>query len=320
MRQQTQTTRKPQNRMLLPVFKGKLIEFAFHLKKQGKSESTIKTQCGSIRNLYNLAADLNNAESVKEIVALKECSNGTKQNLINAYRNFATYMGIKLSEMPKYRAKSKLPFIPTESELDQLIACAGPKLQPYLQTLKETFARAGEIAALKWRDVDLERHITTINDAEKNSNPRQIEISDKLVTMLKRIPKTSELVFGENAAKRMRQLFHWTRTRLAYRTQNPRIKQIHLHSFRHWGATMLYHDTKDIMLVMARLGHKSITSTQIYVKLLKTGNRDEYISKVATTLEEAETLIESGFEYVTDMQIGQMSYKLFRKKKPWRPS
>jgi len=82
---------------------------------------------------------------------------------------------------------------------------------------------------------------------------------------------------------------------------------------------MLYHETKDIMHVMARLGHKSITSTQIYVKLLKNGNRDEYVCKVATTLEEAQILIESGFEYVTSMQIGKTTYQMFRKKKPWRP-
>ena len=37
--------------------------------------------------------------------------------------------------------------------------------------------------------------------------------------------------------------------------------------------------------------------------------------KVATTLEEAQSLIEDGFEYVTDMKIGEMTYKLFRKKK-----
>jgi hypothetical protein len=39
-----------------------------------------------------------------------------------------------------------------------------------------------------------------------------------------------------------------------------------------------------------------------------------------TTLEEAQTLIEGGFEYVTSVQTGQMNYKLFRKKKQWRPS
>lgn len=128
-----------------------------------------------------------------------------------------------------------------------------------------------------------------------------------------------ELVFGERAAKRMRKNFHWTRTRLAYRTRNPRIKQIQLHTFRHWYGTMLYHSTKDIMLVKDRLSHKSITSTQIYVQLLQGKGKEEYASKVATTLEEAQTLIESGFEYVTDMQFGEMAYKLFRKRKPWRP-
>lgn len=207
-----------------------------------------------------------------------------------------------------------------ESELDQLIACAGPKLQPFLQALKETGARSGEVASLRWIDLDFERHIVTINNAEKGSNSRQIDISEKLVAMLKRIPQESELVFGSNAVKRMRKSFHWTRTRLAFRTQNQRIEKIHIHSFRHWFGTMLYHNTKDIMLVKEKLGHRSITSTQVYFQLLQGHGKEEYVSKAATTLEEAQTLIESGFEYVTSMQVGQTVYKMFRKKKPWRPS
>jgi len=183
-------------------------------------------------------------KALKKQCFLKKWSNGTKKNALNAYKNFATLLGLTLPEMPEYKAQSKLPFIPNESELDQLIACAGPKLQPFLKTIKETFARTGEVAALKWQDVDLERHIITINDAEKNSNPRQIEISEKLVTMLKRLPQSGDLVFGENATKKMRQLFH---------------------------------DTKDVVLVKNTLGHKSITSTQIYVKLLQTSNREEYV-------------------------------------------
>lgn len=127
-------------------------------------------------------------------------------------------------------------------------------------------------------------------------------------------------IFQSNANKRMRKLFHWTRKRVAFRTQNQRIKRIHLHSFRHWFGTMLYHNTKDIMLVKEKLGHRSITSTQIYVQLLQGHRKEEYVSKAATTLEEAETLIESGFEYVCDMKTGQTTYKLFRKKKPWQPS
>jgi len=40
---------------------------------------------------------------------------------------------------------------------------------------------------------------------------------------------------------------------------------------------------------------------------------------VTTTLEEMKKLIEQGFEYVTDTKIGKTTYKLFRKKKAWRP-
>ncbi len=129
---------------------------------------------------------------------IKQCARA-KKNVLNAYQNFAEFANITLTDMPEYKQETKLPFIPKESELDQLIACAGPKLQPFLQTLKETGARSGELASLKARarervDVDLEEHFVTINNAEKGSNPRQIEISDKLVTMLKRIPQESELV------------------------------------------------------------------------------------------------------------------------------
>jgi len=251
------------SRMKLEDFKGKLVEFAFWLKKKGRAEMTIRTQCGNLRTLYNLGADLYDCENVKSVVALKNWSNGMKKNVLTAYQSFAKFANIPLTEVPEYKQKTKLPFIPNESELDQLVACAGPKLQPFLQALKETGARSGEVAALKWEDVDFERHIATINNAEKGSNPRQLEMSEKLVTMIKRIPQGGELVFGVNANERMRRNFTQTRARLAFRTQNQRIKKIHLHSFRHWYGTMLYHHTKDIMLVKQKLGHQSITSTQV---------------------------------------------------------
>ena len=316
---QKQIEGKQTSSLTLQEFKGKMLEFAFYLKKNGKKNTTIKSQTGNLKNLYYSGANLSDPESIKIIVAEKDCSSGTKRQLIYTYENFAKFLKIKLPEMPEYKIKPKLPFIPTESELNMLIACAGPKLQPFLQTLKETGARSGEVAAIQWIDIDFERRIVTINNAEKGSNPRQIEVSDKLLTMLKRIPQDQDLVFEANANTRMRKNFHSIRARLAFRTKNRRIKQIHLHSFRHWFACMLYHHTKNIMLVKEKLGHRSITSTQVYVQLLQTSGKEEYISQTATTLEEMTKLIEQGFEYVTDTKIGEMTYKLFRKKKAWRP-
>jgi hypothetical protein len=50
-----------------------------------------------------------------------------------------------------------------------------------------------------------------------------------------------------------------------------------------------------------------------YIQLVEvlSKNEDEYICKAANTLEQAKELIETGFEFVTDMD----GYKLFKKRK-----
>ncbi len=95
--------------------------------------------------------------------------------------------------------------------------------------------------------------------------------------------------------------------------QDPSIKTIRLYDLRHYFATMLYHKTKDILLVKRQLGHKSINNTLIYIDLEATlyNTKDEWTHIVAKTLDEACKAIDTGFEYVTDMD----GFKLFRKRK-----
>ena len=96
---------------------------------------------------------------------------------------------------------------------------------------------------------------------------------------------------------------------------NPRILQITMYTLRHWKATMLYHQTKDILYIMKFLGHKNIRNTLIYVTIESTifglEDSDEFTVKVAETLKDACNLLGAGFEYVTDMD----DKKLFRKRK-----
>ncbi len=87
--------------------------------------------------------------------------------------------------------------------------------------------------------------------------------------------------------------------------------KIHFHTLRHWKATDEYRKTRDILHVMQLLGHRSINNTLIYIQLSNVGQGDDYVCKVAKTLQEATQLIEGGYEYVTDMD----GYKLFRKRK-----
>ncbi|MHC3130005.1 MAG: site-specific integrase [Candidatus Bathyarchaeota archaeon] len=92
---------------------------------------------------------------------------------------------------------------------------------------------------------------------------------------------------------------------------NTTIQQIRLYDFRHYYATMLYHKTKDLLHVKARLGHKDLRTTLRYTQLLETLEDDEYHCKTATNIKEATQLIETGFEYVAEKD----EIALFRKRK-----
>jgi hypothetical protein len=61
---------------------------------------------------------------------------------------------------------------------------------------------------------------------------------------------------------------------------------------------------------MQLLGHKNIQNTLVYTHLVNFGSED-YVCKVAKTIDDAKSLIENGFEYVTSFQDA----KLFRKLK-----
>jgi len=211
-------------------------------------------------------------------------------------------------EKPKYRSKRKLPYVPLETELDQLIGGTSKTISTFLQVLKETGGRLGEIARIRWEDIDFKRKVISINYPEKGSDPRQVKVSSKLLAMLDNIPRKRKTVFANKL--QMSNQFYKQRKRLIRKLENPNLGRIGFHSFRHWHGTMLYHKTKNLVYVQERLGHRNIKNTRLYVKLV-CFEGDEYHSATAKTVEEACKLVDTGFEYVCDID----DVKLFRKRK-----
>jgi len=317
MQRQTQTQTSAQNRAT-QVLKGEMVSFMFHLSKLELNEKTIYCRVRNLELLFRNGADLRSPESVKMILATKKVwSKGFKKNLLQAFKTYAKWKKIDLSnvELPKYKVGARLPYVPKQSLLDQLIAGAGWKTGAFLRLLLETGARTIEAACLQWSDIDAENRSIAIRNPAKNGLPRQIHVSEKCIEMLMRQPRNGEeYVFGKDPdriRKRMRANFHWARGHIAAKTANKDLLKIHLHTFRHFFATKLYLQTRDIRYVQKKMGHRSITSTTIYENSEPNQEVETYTVKAVTTREEAEKLMALGYEFHYRTQDG---VDLFRKK------
>ena len=296
--------------------KGKIIEFMWILKKQGYSEQTIRSYVTLLNTLVAKGANILDPEDVKKAIATKLKHPTTQWNYCNFYDSFVKHMKLTW-EKPRYKPREKIPFIPTEQELDQLISSTGWKISVILQTAKETAMRIGEILRLRWENVDPQRRVIIIDDPEKGSKPGISPISQNLVERILRLPKTTDRIFGTTKVTTATSTLTQARKRIAQKLNNPRLLRITFHTFRHWKATVEYHRTKDILHVQELLRHRNIRNTLVYITIEKGlfGQQcmDEYHVKVADNVEEAAKLVEVGFEYVTgDYGDGG---KIFRKRK-----
>ena len=286
-----------------------VFSFLWYCKKAGFRDSTIE---GFSKVLKHLAryVELNNPNEVLSFLASKKVSEARKEVIANCYAKYCKWKGLPFSK-PKYRRVKKLPFVPYESEVDMLISALPKRLSVFCQLIKETGARPGEAWNLKWIDINAKTNTVAINKPEKNSNPRIIKVSSSLIARLQNLPRLTDYVFKTNPKAKFKTLarrFFEYRRKIANELHNPRLNKVSFLSLRHFKATMEYKRTKDILYVKELLGHVDIKNTLVYTHLVNFEN-NEWICKVASTVEEAKQLIEAGFEYVTEID----GKKLFRK-------
>jgi len=293
---------------------------SYLLSKKSIKPATIKRKVKTVKSLLKHSLDLNNVDSV--VTFMNQCSgaSGTKDIAIDSYRDYLDMLGLTSVKLPHIRREEKYPFIPLETELEQLISAVRIKMSTFLRLLKEGALRPIEAWMLEWKDTNIPNRNVTITPA-KYSKPRRFKVSEQRFNMLMAMPKKNDYVFSPsgNHERFSEELEHFARnfvkvrTRIAIKLQNRRLRQISLKTFRHWKATTEYIKTKDIVHVKEMLGHININNTLKYIYLANAiaNNEDSFVCKVAKTIEEASSLIESGFDYVTEME----GIKIFRKRK-----
>ncbi|MGV1099145.1 tyrosine-type recombinase/integrase [Thiovibrio sp. JS02] len=132
-----------------------------------------------------------------------------------------------------------------------------------------TGARASEIFALTWADVDLNSGIITIKDTKNNRN-RPAFMTEAVKAMLQARTKgqPSELVFPGRGGKRIAQISHSFDRVVAQLGLNEGIsdrrQRITFHSLRHTYASWLVANGTDIYTVKELMGHSDLKLTARY--------------------------------------------------------
>lgn len=139
-----------------------------------------------------------------------------------------------------------------------------------IELLLLTGSRKNEINALRWQEVDLERGCMNLKDTKTGF--RKIPLSERAIQILRRRSKwrKSDLVFPSRTGKTAISLRKpWERLRTAAEIGPENT----LHTLRHTFATQAAANGKSAWEIQELLGHKSIQTTSIYVKIANDQNR-----------------------------------------------
>jgi len=283
----------------------------WELKKGGQSEGTLRAKGDRLRYLAK-RVNLDDPETVKGFIANQAgWSNAYRQGVAYAYNSYVLANGLSW-ELPHFRIEDRLPRIPTEEKINQVIVRARGKYVLVFSILRDTGMRPIELERTRTRDIDLERGTITVRTA-KGGAGRTVQVRRQTLALLREyLGKHSFGLNDRPFPRRKKMTGRWVRLRntVASKLMNPTFKTIRLYDLRHFAATMTYHKTRDILYTQRMLGHRCLRSTLRYVQLIAFRD-DDYASAVARTVEEVRQLVEAGFEYMTEVE----GIKVFRKRK-----
>lgn len=194
--------------------------------------------------------------------------------LFSAACNIAIKEWRWLDENPFHDAKRPAPpasrdRLATDDEIERILLATGYDDQGVPTTVAarvgaavvfavETAMRAGEICALRWRDV--EAKVVVLSDGKTRAAARRVPLSGRARTLLQQLrgaqePKADALCFGLTS----RQIdANWRKCR-----DRALVSDLHFHDLRHVAITRL---AKRISLLdLARaVGHKDLRMLQVY--------------------------------------------------------
>ena len=265
-----------------------------------KIEKTIRPRLGSIPLAKLRPRDLDNAYDAWQASGLSPTTVHHYHAILSAALNLAVRRG-DLPSSPAARSepppnRSKVPTVPTIEELDMLIRTAAesdPVFATVIAIAALTGARRGELAALRWSDVDLTAGTVTIAKSltvtgsrseklfhvgpTKTKQQRRVSVGARGVELLAQL-WMDMVELSEKAGSPLvddpyvfARPYHvnasepclpdtWT-SKFSALCDKAGVRHFRFHDLRHWNVTQLIGGGHDVRTVSGRVGHSAASMT-----------------------------------------------------------
>lgn len=210
----------------------------------------------------------------------RNLSDRTINAVISQLRFFTMYVLHKPwdeTQIPMRRFDTFLPFVPTQDETRIFISTLDDlKVKAMVSIMYSSGLRIGEVCSLRYDDIsrtNMRIHVTH----GKNRSDRYAVLSKAALDILTEYwfayGKPKGYLFPKQTdPTRPIDTFYLARHIASHEEELGWPKRITCHSFRHAFGTHLYENGTDLLTIKTLLGHKSLSSTEIYVNLAVSAN------------------------------------------------
>jgi integrase len=142
--------------------------------------------------------------------------------------------------------------------LDRLLAVAPKWLQPIIMVAYDSGMRRGEIAQLRWSQIDMKAHVVKLASSDtKTDEKRVVPLADRLTQLLSAIPRH---VSGYVFVTRNGRPYYPSKISTAFNKTCGKagLKGVTYHDLRHSFCTNMRRAGVDTLTTMAISGHRSI--------------------------------------------------------------
>jgi len=170
-----------------------------------------------------------------------------------------------------------IKYIPSNEDIDNVIAVANADTQDYLWTIRETMARVNEINQFLWDDVNFEGRFVILYTRKKKGGhrtPRKVPMTEKLYQVLKhryehRDPDKPWVFWHRYWSKKEGRYCEGTygdrKLIMKSLCEKAKVKYFRFHPIRHAGASTMDGNNVPISAIQRILGHENRQTTEIYL-------------------------------------------------------